>query len=65
MMRLFRKRESPQESESIKALAEARENLQRTKERNDEVMEVACAMRMLRERNHFAERLKGIMEGGM
>lgn len=50
------------------ALAEAKENLKRTRSRDDQVHSVARDLRLIRERNHFTERLRPIMlkedEGG-
>lgn len=60
-MKRFRRRKP--EHESVRALRQARENLRETKERTTEVKEVAGALRLMRERNHFAETLQVIMEG--
>lgn len=61
-MRLFRRREP--DTESVQALEDAQENLRRAKARNREAREVARNLRIIRERNHFAETLLVIMEGG-
>ena len=53
--------ETPKESE--KALCQATQNLHRTKARAPEVTEISKALKGLRERNHFAEQLRVIMEG--
>jgi len=45
------------------ALDDANANLKRTQERSPEVHEVSKALRIMRERNHFAEQLRVIMEG--
>jgi hypothetical protein len=47
-----------------KAMREAHEQLQKTKERTPEVRAVSTALRTMRERNGFAEQLEAIMEGG-
>lgn len=57
----FRRRKA--DHESVKALREAEDNLRKTKARSPEVREVASALRLMRERNHFAETLQVIMEG--
>lgn len=54
---------SPDPKESKDALEEATENLRRAKARSPEVREVASKLRLMRERNHFAEQLQVIMEG--
>lgn len=51
------------EIESKIALKTAEESLKKTKERSTDVTEVTEALRNLRERNHFAERLEFIMGG--
>lgn len=60
-MRFLRRRKT--DHESVKALQDATENLRQTKARSPEVTEVARALRLMRERNHFAETLQVIMEG--
>lgn len=45
------------------AIADATKNLRRTKEKNPEVYEVAKALRILRDKNHFTEHLEVIMGG--
>lgn len=57
----FRKRKP--DRESVTALREATENLRQTKARSPEIREVANSLRIMRERNHFAETLQVIMEG--
>lgn len=53
---------------SALALEEAKENLKRTRSRDDQVRSIARDLRLIRERNHFTERLRPIMlkedEGG-
>lgn len=46
---------------SEKALLEAGQHLHEVKERAGEVTQVATSMRILREKNHFAEQLQVIM----
>ena len=48
---------------SERALANAKEGLREVLSRNQEVSEVATSLRVFRERNHFAERLRSIMKG--
>ena len=60
-MRFLRKPEP--DNESVKALHDATESLRKTRARRPEVREVARSLRVIRERNHFAEHLQVIMEG--
>ena len=62
---IFRKRKEDHQRalESYAALIDANKNLRRTKSRSKEVTEVSTALRLLRERNHFIEKLGIIMEG--
>lgn len=61
---IFLSREDADASkESLKALAAAKKSLRKTKARSKEVSEVSTALRTLRERNHFIEKLGFIMEG--
>lgn len=60
---MIRKRNRKAESESHEALKEATEVLAQTKARSPEVHKVAQALRVLREKNHFTEKLEAIMEG--
>lgn len=62
---IFRKRKEDHQSaqESYAALIDAKKSLLRTKSRSKEVTEVSTALRLLRERNHFIEKLGIIMEG--
>lgn len=46
---------------SALALEEAKENLKRTRSRDDQVRSIARDLRLIRERNHFTERLRPIM----
>lgn len=52
------------EGESGIALQQAQLHLEEIKARDPEVSEVSKAMRILRERNHFAERLQALIIGG-
>lgn len=49
--------------ESKKAVEESTNQLQKTEQRTAKVLEVSEALRTLRERNHFAEKLESIMGG--
>jgi hypothetical protein len=51
-------------TESQKAVKEATQSLKRVQERDPEVRAVSKTLKDIRERNHFAEQLKIIMEGG-
>jgi len=53
----FRKREGKGLAESEKALREADKTLKDIRSRDEEVHEVAESLRVMREKNHFAERL--------
>lgn len=55
----FRSQNDKKDSE--KALADAKRNLKRVQKRNEEVSEVADALKKIRERNHFAEELEAIV----
>lgn len=49
---------------SQQAVRDAARSLERVKARNPEVHEVSKTLKDIRERNHFAEQLQVIMEGG-
>jgi hypothetical protein len=49
--------------DSAKALEDADQNLKRVKSREKEVHEVAESLRIIRQRNHFAEQLQEILGG--
>jgi hypothetical protein len=51
------------EGDSEKAIQQAEKHLEEIKSRADEVTEVVRSMRVLRERNHFAERLQALIIG--
>lgn len=59
-----RKKKGETEDKSTAALHDAQENLERIMERHTEVREVSTSLRWMRERNHFAETLQIIIEGG-
>lgn len=50
--------------ESQQAILDATKSLRETKSRDAEVHEVSGALKTIRERNHFADTLRMIMEGG-
>lgn len=50
--------------ESQQAILDATASLRDVKSRDDEVHEVSGALKNIRERNHFAETLRVIMERG-
>lgn len=58
-----RQKNSVQQDKAQAALDDAHENLKRTQDRACEVREVSKALKVMRERNHFAEQLQVIMEG--
>ena len=62
---IFRKSKDGHQSaqEAYAALIDAKKSLHKTKSRSREVTEVSTALRLLRERNHFIEKLGFIMEG--
>lgn len=43
------------------ALEEAKQNLKRTRSRDEQVRSIARDLRLIREHNHFTERLRPIM----
>lgn len=49
--------------DSKKALEEAKQSLRAVRSRAPEVREVATALKEIRERNHFADKLIAIMGG--
>jgi hypothetical protein len=51
-------------SESRQALLDATKSLREVKDRDTEVHEVSTTLKAIRERNHFAEQLRTIMQGG-
>lgn len=63
-MQFRRRNKEPDNDQSVKALEDAQTNLKRINERTPEVSEVAKTLKWMRERNHFAETLQIIIEGG-
>ena len=57
-------RQSKKDPAALEALQEADKNLKKVKARDKEVHDVAESLRKVRSRNHFAERIQEIMEGG-
>lgn len=55
------KREKDQKS--VEALKDSKRGLRKTELRTAEVEKISKALRVLRERNHFAEQLESIMGG--
>lgn len=51
-------------SESRQALLDADASLQEVKARDQEVHAVSSTLKAIREKNHFAEQLRTIMQGG-
>jgi hypothetical protein len=60
----FRKRDRQAMKESQQAILEATRKLRDVQARDKEVHEVSGALRDIRKRNHFAEQLRTIMQGG-
>jgi hypothetical protein len=60
----FRRRDKRSNEESRKAILESTQKLREVRERDPEVHAVAQTLKSIRERNHFAEQLRIIMEGG-
>lgn len=58
----FRRNKNGKESQQ--AILDATKALREVADRDKEVRETSGALRLIRERNHFAEQLKVIMEGG-
>lgn len=50
--------------ESQQAILDATKKLREVKARDEEVHQISGALRNIRERNHFSEQLKVIMERG-
>lgn len=57
------RRKNPGMKESQQAILDAAQSLREVRSRDDEVHQVSGALRTIRERNHFAENLRVIMEG--
>jgi len=60
----LRKRNNKQIKDSQQAILDATKSLREVHERDTEVHELSGALRNIRERNHFAEQLRVIMERG-
>lgn len=61
----FLKRRTPEEKlKAKKAIAEAGASIKKIEARNEEVAKVSHKMRLIREENHFAERLERLLKGG-
>jgi hypothetical protein len=60
----FRRRDKRSMKESQQAILDATKSLREVRERDPEVHAVSRTLKDIRERNHFAERLRMIMEGG-
>lgn len=60
----FRKKVTRNMKESTQAILDATGKLRRTQERGPEVSRVSNVLKDIRERNHFAEQLQSILEGG-
>ncbi len=60
----FRKKDKKDLKESTQAILDATESLRDVKSRDEEVHNVSGALKTIRERNHFAENLRMIMERG-
>lgn len=60
----FRRRDKKAMKESQQAILDATKTLRDVKAREKEVHEISGALRSIRERNHFAEQLRTIMQGG-
>ena len=60
----FNKRHTQDIKESERAILRAQDELRRVKSRTTEVEQISGSLRLIRERNHFAEKLRIIMERG-
>lgn len=60
----FRKKNAAGIKQSQQAILDAAESLRDVKSRDAEVHQISGALKTIRERNHFAENLRMIMEGG-
>lgn len=59
----FRRRNKKEIMESEQAILEAQKHIHQAQARNAEVHKISGSLRVIRERNHFAEQLRLIMEG--
>lgn len=60
----FIRRDKEELKKSQQAILDAAESLRETKARDQEVHAVSKTLKEIREKNHFAEKLRIIMEGG-
>lgn len=60
----FRKRNRKEIVEAEQAMLDATKHLREVSARRNEVHQISGALRTIRERNHFAEQLRTIMERG-
>ncbi len=60
----FRKRNRQAIVDSEQAVLDAHRAVRRVEARNGEVHKISGSLRSIRERNHFAENLRSIMERG-
>lgn len=60
----FIRRDKEELKKSQQAILDAAESLRETKARDKEVHAVSKTLKEIREKNHFAEKLRIIMEGG-
>lgn len=60
----FLRRRVRHETESQQAIVNATKKLREVRDRDDEVHQISGALKSIRERNHFAEQLRVIMERG-
>lgn len=60
----FRRKNEVEVKESQQAILDAAESLRQVKSRDAEVHQISGALKNIRERNHFAENLRVIMERG-
>lgn len=60
----FRKQDRTAMKESQQAILDANAKWREAQERDPEVREVSGALKKIRERNHFADQLRTIMQGG-
>lgn len=60
----FRNTNKQELQDSEQALVRAQDELRRVKSRTNEVRQISGHLRSIREENHFADRLRMIMERG-
>lgn len=64
MFRFLKRKVEDRRHEAEQAVADAHDNLKRIERRTPEVEEVVRKLKLIRERNHFAEQLELIMRHG-